>query len=124
MSFLNPFSIIQNGSNNKKLNLTTNIKTVNVENIRNYYYFLKGRLFMMHVKIGQMAVIGILSHIIFIYLTWRVIVASINVEPLIKKGRVTEARILILFITIVIGSGVSRFFLEILQWSQDLIYLL
>jgi len=75
------------------------------------------------VSIGQLAVISILSHIIFIYLTWRV-VTTINVDPLIRKGRVTEARILLLFITIVIGSGVSRFFLEILQWSQDLLYLL
>lgn len=75
------------------------------------------------VKIGQLAIVGILSHIIFIYLTWRVIVAAINIEPLIRKGRVTEARIFILFISIVIGSGVSRFFLDILQWSQDLMYL-
>lgn len=75
----------------------------------------------MHIEIGQIAIISIISHIIFIYLTWKVIV-TINFEPLIRKGRVTEARILILFITIVIGSGVSRFFLEIFQWSRDLLY--
>lgn len=76
------------------------------------------------VSIGQIAVISILSHLVFIYLTWRIIVVTVNIDPLIRKGRVKEARILVLFITIVIGSGVSRFFLEILQWSQDLIYLL
>ena len=76
------------------------------------------------VPIGQIAVISILSHIIFIYLTWRVVVQTANIDPLIRKGRVKEARVLVLFITIVIGSGVSRFFLDILQWSQDLIYLL
>lgn len=75
------------------------------------------------VSIGQIAVISIMSHLIFIYLTWRVVL-TINVDPLIRKGRVKEARVLLLFITIVIGSGVSRFFLEILHWSQDLIYLL
>lgn len=73
-------------------------------------------------SIGQIAVVGILSHIIFIYLTWRVL-SSINFEPLIRRGRVVEARILIAFLTIVIGSTVSNFFLDILQWSQDLIYL-
>lgn len=78
----------------------------------------------MMVSIGQIALISILSHILFIYLTWRVVVLTINVDPLIRKGRVKEARVLLLFITVVIGSGVSRFFLEILQWSQDLIYLL
>lgn len=76
------------------------------------------------VSIGQIAMISILSHLVFIYLTWRIIVVTVNIDPLIRKGRVKEARILVLFITIVIGSGVSRFFLEILQWSQDLIYLL
>lgn len=77
---------------------------------------------MIDIGIGQLAVISIISHIIFIYLTWRVVV-SINFDPLIRKDRVVEARILLLFITIVIGSGVSRFFLEILQWSRDLLYL-
>ncbi|WP_373893964.1 DUF1146 family protein [Virgibacillus natechei] len=74
------------------------------------------------LDIGQLAVISIISHIIFISITWRLVVA-INFDSLIRKSRVTEARILLLFITIVIGSGVSRFFLEILQWSRDLLYL-
>lgn len=73
--------------------------------------------------VGQLAIVSIISHIIFIYITWRVMIA-INFEPLLRKNRTTEARILIFFVTIVIGSGVSRFFLEILQWSQDLLYLL
>lgn len=83
----------------------------------------EGWVIIMYIKIGQIAIISILSHIIFIYLTWKVIVNTVNIDPIIRKGRVTEARILLLFITIVIGSGVSRFFLEILQWSQDLLYL-
>ncbi|HLS60686.1 MAG TPA: DUF1146 family protein [Virgibacillus sp.] len=73
------------------------------------------------VSIGQYAIIGMISHMIFIYLTWRVLL-GINFDPLIRKGRVTEARILLVFLTIVIGTGVSRFVLDILQWSQDLLY--
>ncbi|WP_026907707.1 DUF1146 family protein [Paucisalibacillus globulus] len=75
------------------------------------------------LSIGQVAMMSIISHIIFIYITWR-LMQTINFEPLIRKGRGTEARILILFLTIVIGTGVSRFFLEFLQWSQDLKFLL
>ena len=75
------------------------------------------------LSIGQVALMSIISHIIFIYITWRLI-QTINFEPLIRKGKGTEARILILFLTIVIGTGVSRFFLEFLQWSQDLNLLL
>ncbi|SFE10016.1 conserved hypothetical integral membrane protein [Lentibacillus persicus] len=73
-------------------------------------------------SIGLTAIISMISHLIFIYITWRVI-TTINIDPLIRKGRETEARILIIFITILIGTGVSRFFLDFIQWSQDLIYL-
>lgn len=71
---------------------------------------------------GQLALISIFSHLMFIYLTWKVITA-IRIETIFKKGRSAEARVFLLFITIVIGTGVSSFFLDILQWSGDLIYL-
>lgn len=73
-------------------------------------------------SIGQWALISIFSHFLFIYITWKVLI-SINIEPMIKKGRITEARVLLFFVAIVIGSGVSRFFIEIVQWSRDLIFL-
>jgi uncharacterized integral membrane protein (TIGR02327 family) len=72
--------------------------------------------------IGQMAIISMISHLLFIYITWKVML-GINFEPIVRKGRTTEARIFFLFIAIVIGTGVSRFVLEILQWSRDLMYL-
>ncbi|WP_152656854.1 DUF1146 family protein [Oceanobacillus sp. CFH 90083] len=71
---------------------------------------------------GQLAIISIFSHIMFIYLAWKVVTA-IRIETIFKKGRSAEARVFLLFITIVIGTGVSKFFLDILQWSGDLIYL-
>lgn len=74
------------------------------------------------ISIGLFSIIGMISHIIFIYITW-VAMQSINLEFFIKKNRVVEARILIIFLTIVIGTTVSNFVLDILQWSQDLIYL-
>lgn len=74
------------------------------------------------LPIGQIAVIGMFSHVLFIYITWRVLI-GIDFESFIRKGRETEARILFFLVAIVIGSGVSRFFLDILQWSQDFTYL-
>jgi len=74
------------------------------------------------VSIGHMAIISMISHITFIYITWMAI-QGINFEPMVRKNRVVEARIIIVFITIAIGTTVSRFVLEIIQWSQDLIYL-
>lgn len=76
----------------------------------------------MFSNFGQLAVISMISHLLFIFITWRVM-QYINFEPIVRKGRVTEAKILLLFIAIVIGSGVSNFFLDFLQWSQDLMYL-
>jgi len=74
------------------------------------------------LSIGYSAIIGMISHVIFIYITWKAMIA-LNVEFLIKKNHVTEARILLILISIAIGSLVSRFVLDIIQWSQDLIYL-
>lgn len=48
---------------------------------------------------------------------------KMNFEPIIRKGHTTEGKIFLLFLAIVIGTGVSRFFLDILHWSRDLIYL-
>lgn len=73
-------------------------------------------------QIGQMAIIGMISHVLFIYITWRLII-TINFDFIVNKNNVTEAKALLFFVTIVIGTGVSRFFLELLQWSQDLLYL-
>lgn len=73
-------------------------------------------------SIGQVAMISIISHLFFIYITWR-LMYCVNFDPLIRKGRGKEAQVLILLITIVVGTGVSRFFLEFLQWSKDLRYL-
>lgn len=72
--------------------------------------------------IGYFSLIGMLSHVLFIYITW-VVIQSINFDQFFFKNKVKEARLLIIFVTIAIGSMVSRFVLDILQWSQDLIYL-
>jgi len=74
------------------------------------------------ISIGYMAVISMISHVLFIYITW-VAVQSINVEFFIQKGKVREARLLMILITIAIGVTVSNFVLDLLNWSQDLLYL-
>jgi len=76
----------------------------------------------MMQSIAYTSLISIFSHILFIYLTWRVLIA-VNVEPLIRKNKVTEARLLLILVTIAIGTTVSNFVLDILQWSQNLVYL-
>jgi len=74
------------------------------------------------MSIGITALVGIISHILFIYITW-IALQGINFEFIVRKDKITEARIVIMFIAIIIGSMVSNFVLDIIRWSQDLIYL-
>jgi len=74
------------------------------------------------MSIGYMAIISLVSHVFFIYITW-IAIQSINIEYFIRKNKVNEARLLLIIITIAIGVTVSNFVLDVVQWSQDLIYL-
>ncbi|PWU67104.1 DUF1146 family protein [Gracilibacillus dipsosauri] len=76
----------------------------------------------MEQTLAQNGLVSIISHLIFIVITWQV-VQSLNFDELFRKNKVFEARILIIFLTIAIGSTVSNFFLDFLNWSQQLIYL-
>lgn len=72
--------------------------------------------------IGYFSLVGMLSHVLFIYITW-IVIQSINFDQFFYKNKINEARMFIIFVTIAIGTTVSRFVLDIIQWSQDLIYL-
>ncbi len=72
--------------------------------------------------LGQQAAIGIVVHLIFIAVTWRALQA-VNIDPLIKKGKVVQARLLMILLTIAIGTAVANFFLDYLNYSQQLPYL-
>jgi len=52
-------------------------------------------------------------------ITWWALQA-LNIEKLIKPGKVVQARALLLLLTIALGSMVSSFFLDYLLWSQQL----
>ncbi|SET24932.1 conserved hypothetical integral membrane protein [Salinibacillus kushneri] len=73
-------------------------------------------------SIGMTAVIGLASHILFFVLTWKVL-EGLRIEQFFKKGKVVESRILFILVCITIGTTASNFFLDILSWAQDLVYL-
>ncbi len=68
---------------------------------------------------GQEALLSILSHLVFIAVTWWAL-QSINFEKFLRKNRVAQARMLYVLVSIVIGSIVSNFFLDYLFWSKQL----
>jgi uncharacterized integral membrane protein (TIGR02327 family) len=69
--------------------------------------------------LGQIALVSILSHIIFIALAWYALQA-VRLEKLLKPNHVFQARLLYILLAIFLGSSVSNFFLDYLQWSQQL----
>lgn len=70
-------------------------------------------------QIGWQSLIQIISHFIFIFLTfWSM--DSLYIEKWIRKGYETQARLLYIIIAIVMGYTVSSFVLEIILSSQNL----
>lgn len=72
--------------------------------------------------LGQQAAISILTHLLFIAITWWALQA-VNFDPMIRKGKVIQARLLIILLTIAIGTTVGNFFLDYLNYSKQLPYL-
>ena len=68
---------------------------------------------------GQVALLSIVSHLIFIAVSWWALQA-IRLDQLLKAGHVFQARLLYILLAIIIGSSVSNFFLDYLQWSRQL----
>ena len=63
--------------------------------------------------------LAIVSHIIFIGIAFYALQALMP-EKIIRKNRVLQAQILFIFLSIMIGSSVSNFFLDISYWSGRL----
>ncbi|MCZ0754007.1 DUF1146 family protein [Anoxybacillus sp. J5B_2022] len=76
----------------------------------------------MMTGVGQQALLSIISHLVFIALTWWTL-QGVHVEKLLKPNRVLQARVLYILLTIAIGSTVSNFFLDYLLWSKQLPFL-
>ncbi|MEQ6376981.1 DUF1146 family protein [Bacillaceae bacterium S4-13-58] len=76
----------------------------------------------MMQSIAVQGLISMVSHIVFIIITWRLL-QEIRFEGIFKKSKVFEARLFLIFVTITIGTTVSRFFLDFLVWSQQLVNL-
>jgi len=72
---------------------------------------------------GPQAILSILSHLVFIAVSWWALMA-INFEKFLRPNRVFQARLLYILLSIAIGSIVSNFFLDYLTWSQQLPLLL
>lgn len=76
----------------------------------------------IYKAVGQEALIGILSHIFFIGITFYALQA-IMLEKLFKKNKVFQVQLIYILLSVAIGSVVSNFFLQFSNWSGKLPYL-
>ncbi|GEN57734.1 membrane protein [Halolactibacillus alkaliphilus] len=77
----------------------------------------------MFVDLGVQAAINITSHVVFIIITWRAL-QSLRLDVLFKKHKEKEIQLFMIILTIVIASVLSHFFIDLLTWSRQLLYLL
>ena len=73
-------------------------------------------------EFGWSGLFGIVSHLVFIGLSWWALQA-INYEKFLRKNRVAQARLLFLFLAIALGTMVSNFFLDYWNWSGQIRYI-
>ena len=69
--------------------------------------------------IGSFALTSIISHLTFIAVAWWALQA-LQFDKMLRANRVLQARVLYILASIALGSTVSNFFLDYLQWSQQL----
>ena len=76
----------------------------------------------IYEAVGQEALIGILSHLFFIAITFYALQAFM-LDKLFKKNKVFQIQLIYILLSLAIGSLVSNFFLQITGWSGQLQYL-
>lgn len=72
--------------------------------------------------IGLQSIIELISHFAFIFLTFWAM-RGLRTDIWLKKHHIPQGRILYLFVSIAIGYLVSKFFIDLIVTSQNLLYL-
>jgi uncharacterized integral membrane protein (TIGR02327 family) len=71
---------------------------------------------------GEQAIIAILANVFFIGISFYALQA-LMIEKFIKKNKVFQAQLFYILTSIVIGSSVANFFLDLTSWSNQLQYI-
>ncbi|MCI1284345.1 DUF1146 family protein [Lacticaseibacillus songhuajiangensis] len=77
----------------------------------------------MEQSFGVNAVLTIFSHLIFIVMVWRTLIA-LRFDKLLKPNRVREGQLLLFFVAVGLGYLVSSCFLALIAAVRNLAYLI
>ncbi|PNZ68640.1 DUF1146 domain-containing protein [Staphylococcus croceilyticus] len=72
--------------------------------------------------IGQFAVIHLILHVICICIAYWAL-NSLRLDNLFKKGYATQVQVCLIFMAILLGTAVSNFLIDLLQYSTQVKYL-
>ncbi|WP_056956569.1 DUF1146 family protein [Lacticaseibacillus pantheris] len=77
----------------------------------------------MDTSLGLSAAFTFMSHLVFIIMSWRLLIV-LRFDKILKPNRVNESRLLLFFIAVALGYLVSSCFLSLVQAARNLFYLL
>ncbi|MFQ3905783.1 DUF1146 family protein [Staphylococcus sp. Mo2-7] len=72
--------------------------------------------------LGQFSVVHLILHVLCICLAYWAL-NSIRLEQFFKKGYPTQVQICMIFLAILLGTAVSNFIVDLLQFSTQIKYL-
>ncbi|MGM9986896.1 MAG: DUF1146 family protein [Bacillaceae bacterium] len=73
----------------------------------------------MEQEIAIQSATAIVSHLVFMGITWWALQA-VYIDKFLRKNRVIQARALLIILTIVIGSALSNFFLDYMMYARQI----
>ncbi len=73
--------------------------------------------------IGQYAVIHLVLHVVCICIAYWAL-QSIRLDQFFKKGYTTQLQVCMIFVAILLGTAVSNFIVDLLQYSTQVKYLI
>ncbi|HWK22005.1 MAG TPA: DUF1146 family protein [Ureibacillus sp.] len=76
----------------------------------------------IYQTLGFQAIMGLISHIFFIGITFYALQAF-RLEQVFKKGKVFQIQLIYILLSIAIGSTVSNFLIDFTSWSRQLPYI-
>ena len=72
--------------------------------------------------IGQFAIVHLILHVLCICIAYRAL-NSLKLDQFFKKGYSTRLQVCMIFLAILMGTAVSNFIVDLLQYSTQIKYL-
>lgn len=68
---------------------------------------------------GQLSIIGLILHVVCVCLAFWAL-QGVRLEQIFKKNHIAQAQTFIIILAVLLGTSLSRFILDILQYSLQL----